>query len=210
MGLSERLRSTPGSESRKYRPVVHRPDYGYSGSSSAAASVMQQSPQRSRKAMPHRAAVERQQEVKDAFDTFDTDGSGVVDYYELKAAMRALGIPVKKAEVLAAMREHGCGSPDAPSVGAGGRVSFEAFSSIVLGRLADQDPLEELLRAFKLFDREGRGRINARDLRRVARELGERLPDGELQAMIDEFDKDKDGEIDEAEFIHIMQSTSLH
>jgi Ca2+-binding EF-hand superfamily protein len=30
-------------------------------------------------------------------------------------------------------------------------------------------------------------------LRRVARELGENLSDDELQAMIDEFDKDQDG-----------------
>ena len=32
----------------------------------------------------------------------------------------------------------------------------------------------------------------------------------ELQAMIDEFDKDQDGEINEDEFIAIMKQTSLY
>lgn len=38
-----------------------------------------------------------------------------------------------------------------------------------------------------------KGRISLKNLRRVARELGENLTDDELQAMIDEFDKDQDG-----------------
>jgi len=44
-----------------------------------------------------------------------------------------------------------------------------------------------------------------RNLRRVARELGENLSDEELQAMIDEFDKDGDGAINESEFLGIMK-----
>jgi DNA-directed RNA polymerase beta' subunit len=39
----------------------------------------------------------------------------------------------------------------------------------------------------------------------VARELGEVLSDDELQAMIDEFDKNQDGVIDESEFLGIMR-----
>ena len=36
------------------------------------------------------------------------------------------------------------------------------------------------------------------------RELGEQLPDEELQAMIDEFDRDNDGMISQDEFMAIM------
>jgi Ca2+-binding EF-hand superfamily protein len=42
---------------------------------------------------------EQRQEIKEAFDLFDTDGSGSIDAKELKAAMRALGFQVKKADV---------------------------------------------------------------------------------------------------------------
>ena len=39
---------------------------------------------------------------------------------------------------------------------------------------------------------------------RVARELGENMSDEELRGMIEEFDKDGDGEINQEEFIAIM------
>ena len=44
----------------------------------------------------------------------------------------------------------------------------------------------------------------------MARELGENLSDEELQAMIDEFDKDGDGEISEQEFLSIMKQTAIY
>lgn len=42
---------------------------------------------------------EQRQEIKEAFDLFDTESSGVIDVKELKVAMRALGFEPKKEEV---------------------------------------------------------------------------------------------------------------
>ncbi len=42
---------------------------------------------------------EQKQEIKEAFDLFDTDGSGAIDAKELKVAMRALGFEPKKEEI---------------------------------------------------------------------------------------------------------------
>ena len=47
------------------------------------------------------------------------------------------------------------------------------------------------------------GKISLRNLKRVARELGETLSDDELQAMIDEFDKDGDGQSNDMLFFII-------
>ena len=49
---------------------------------------------------------EQKQEIKEAFELFDTDKDGAVDYHELKVAMRALGFDLKKAEVLKTLRDH--------------------------------------------------------------------------------------------------------
>lgn len=48
--------------------------------------------------------------------------------------------------------------------------------------------MEEIKRAFKLFDQDKSGKISFVDLKRVAKELGETISDQELQEMIDEAD----------------------
>ena len=43
----------------------------------------------------------------------------------------------------------------------------------------------------------------------MARELGENMTDEELMEMIEEADRDGDGEISEEEFLRIMKKTNL-
>eukprot|EP00455_Lapot_gusevi_P004051 TRINITY_DN11661_c0_g1_i2.p1 TRINITY_DN11661_c0_g1~~TRINITY_DN11661_c0_g1_i2.p1 ORF type:complete len:172 (-),score=68.46 TRINITY_DN11661_c0_g1_i2:332-847(-) len=145
---------------------------------------------------------EQKQEIKEAFDLFDTDKSGTIDYHELKVAMRALGFDVKKAEVLKLMQEFDRNDT--------GQISYADFVEIMTQKMAERDPDQEILKAFKLFDDDNSGKISVKDLRRVARDLGENLGDDELQAMIDEFDSSGSGEIDEKDFLKIMKQTSIY
>ncbi|CAI9539867.1 unnamed protein product [Staurois parvus] len=110
--------------------------------------------------------------------------------------MRALGFDVKKADVLKILKDY-----DSEATG---KITFDDFNEVVTDLILDRDPQEEMLKAFKLFDDDDSGKISLRNLRRVARELGENMTDEELRAMIDEFDKDGDGEINIEEFISIM------
>jgi centrin-3 len=94
----------------------------------------------------------------------------------------------------------------------------------VADRYAERNPEEEIVKAFQvciecyylyiwdvylrdfvirsqLFDDDHSGRISLKNMKRVARELGENLSEDELQAMIDEFDRDQDGEISGDEFM---------
>jgi centrin-1 len=144
---------------------------------------------------------EQKQEIREAFDLFDTDGSGTIDAKELKVAMRALGFEPKKEEIkkmIADIDKDGSGT-----------IDFEEFLQMMTAKMGERDSREEIMKAFRLFDDDETGKISFKNLKRVAKELGENMTDEELQEMIDEADRDGDGEVNEEEFFRIMKKTSL-
>ncbi|KAK3092570.1 hypothetical protein FSP39_004523 [Pinctada imbricata] len=62
-------------------------------------------------------------------------------------------------------------------------------------KLKIMEPKEELLDAFKTFDRDGNGFISAEELKHVMGSMGDVLSDSEVKAMIREADMDGDGQI---------------
>lgn len=91
-----------------------------------------------------------------------------------------------------------------------GKVSFDDFLNLMSIKMAEKDSKEEIMKAFRLFDDDETGKISFKNLQRVAKELGENLTEEELQEMIDEADRDGDGEINQEEFLRIMKKTSLY
>ena len=84
------------------------------------------------------------------------------------------------------------------------------YTLIVADRYASRDPEDEIRKAFQLFDDDHTGKVSLKNMKRVARELGENLSEEELQAMIDEFDRDQDGEISAEEFMYIMKQSTMY
>ena len=132
--------------------------------------------------------------------------------------MKALGFDLPKSEILNILQTHGVPASQLNN-GAGSKqpvpsqpifsgptrllLSHSSFLHIAAQRIMARDPREEILRAFDLFDQDGKGRIELNDLRRVAQELGEGLQEEELRAMIEEFDIRGEGGIGREEFVGI-------
>ncbi|XP_052597093.1 centrin-2 isoform X1 [Peromyscus californicus insignis] len=163
---------------------------------------MTSSSQRKRMSPKPELTEEQKQEIREAFDLFDADGTGTIDIKELKVAMRALGFEPKKEEIKKMISEI-----DKEGTG---KMNFSDFLTVMTQKMSEKDTKEEILKAFKLFDDDETGKISFKNLKRVAKELGENLTDEELQEMIDEADRDGDGEVNEQEFLRIMKKTSLY
>ncbi|AGO09880.1 AaceriAAL110Cp [[Ashbya] aceris (nom. inval.)] len=138
---------------------------------------------------------EQKQEIYEAFSLFDMNNDGYLDFHEFKVALRALGFEMDKRDILDIIDKY---DTDGRRL-----ISYDDFYLVVGEMILQRDPLDEIKRAFKLFDDDHTGKISIKNLKRVVKELGENLTDQELAAMIDEFDLDGDGEINEEEFIAI-------
>ena len=117
-------------------------------------------------------------------------------------AMRALGFEPKKEEIKKMIS-------DIDKDG-NGTIDYQEFLEMMTTKMSEKDSKEEILKAFRLFDDEEKGKISFRNLKRVAKELGENMTEEELMEMIEEADRDGDGEINEEEFLRIMKKTSLY
>lgn len=145
---------------------------------------------------------EQKQEIRDAFDLFDTDSSGTIDARELKVAMRALGFEPGKDEIKRMIAQ--------VDASGSGTIDYADFLSLMTVKMGERDSREEILKAFRLFDDDNTGVITLENLRRVARELEEDLTDDDLREMIDEADLTGKGSVNQEEFLRIMRRTNLY
>merc|ERR1712091_611224 len=152
-----------------------------------------------RKSMKKKGGLteEQMEEIREAFGLFDADASGMIDVRELKAAMRALGFEVKNEELEKMVS-------DVDNDG-NGTIEFGEFLEMMTGKMGEKDTREDIEKGFKLFDDDNTNKISFRNLARVAEELGENIDDEELQDMINQADRDGDGEINIDEFYRIMK-----
>ena len=136
------------------------------------------------------------EEIKEAFDLFDTDGSGQIDPKELKAAMQSLGFEAKNQTIFQMISDL--------DKNKSGTIEFEEFLDMMTARMSDKDTREDINKVFRLFEDDNTGTISIRNLRRVARELGETMTDDELQEMVDRADSNGDGAVTLDDFYNIM------
>ena len=86
--------------------------------------------------------------------------------------MRALGFEPKKEEIMKMIRD-----ADQDNSGV---IDFPEFLDMMTQRMSDRDPKDDMLKAFRLFDDDETGKISFKNLKRVAKELGENMTDDEL------------------------------
>eukprot|EP01059_Diplonema_ambulator_P030605 TRINITY_DN531_c0_g1_i1.p1 TRINITY_DN531_c0_g1~~TRINITY_DN531_c0_g1_i1.p1 ORF type:complete len:167 (+),score=64.32 TRINITY_DN531_c0_g1_i1:38-502(+) len=101
------------------------------------------------------------EQIKEAFNLFDADGSGAIDANEMGLVLKGLGFTECSERDIQAMIK-------AIDTDGSGSVQYNEFETLVLGRMDKADSQEEIWKAYHLFDPHKTGRISFEDLKRVA------------------------------------------
>mmetsp|Transcript_59623 Transcript_59623/g.105956 ORF Transcript_59623/g.105956 Transcript_59623/m.105956 type:complete len:150 (-) Transcript_59623:72-521(-) len=137
-------------------------------------------------------------EFHETFKLFDEDLDDKLSLKELGKLLSSLGQNPTEAELLDMLG----GESDYEQ-----RIDFNTFLFLMSRKLKETDTEEELIEAFKVFDRDRDGFISAGELRYSMKDLGEKLNDNEVDEMIREADIDGDGLINYDEFVKMMMAS---
>ena len=139
---------------------------------------------------------EKIQEFKEAFKIFDKDKDGYITIKELGEIMKSLGQIPSESELHDMVNE--------VDIDGNGNIDFKEFLGLMARKMRDTDTEEELIEAFKVFDRDGNGLVSSIELKHVMISLGEKITDDEVEEMINEADIDGDGFINYEEFVRMI------
>ncbi len=138
-------------------------------------------------------------EYKEAFQIFDKHGEGAISTKELGTIMRSLGLNPSDEDIKEITDIFDNDKNN-------NLIDFNSFLFIMAKRKNDIDKEEDLLDAFRVFDKENNGKILARELRYVMMSSGEDLNENDIEDMIHEARAENEEYIDYHKFVKIMLS----
>ena len=136
-------------------------------------------------------------EIKKAFDMFDVDNTGTINPIELKNALRSQGSEIVNSTVFRMVNNLELDGTE--------KVNFGEFLDMLASEGFDNTSVDEIKKLFSIFDIEKTGYIDLKNLKRIARELGEALDEDEIVDIITKSDLDGDGRVSFEDFYNIMK-----
>jgi len=150
---------------------------------------------------------EQRAELKEAFDVFDIEGAGLMSSKDIVVALRALGSDPSKEELHKIMadleKKHNAAASLGKQLRSLDTIDFNEFVDIMIGKMRERDPREQLQASFGLF-KDASGGVTLDSLRSISIDIGENLTEEELAEMIQEADKHGNGFVSEDDFIRIL------
>ena len=133
------------------------------------------------------------QEFKEAFQMIDVDRNGVIDVGDLKATYASLGVRNMEPEVL-----------DKMVAEAGAPINFTIFLNMLADKLHGTDPEDQIVAAFKVFDRENSGIVNKQYLSEVLKSQADRMDAKELETLFEIAPCNDAGDLDYKSFCYML------
>ena len=118
---------------------------------------------------------------------------------ELANAMVSMGQNPTDDEINEMMRE--------VDLNQDGLIDFDEFMILMTKGSPDTQTEEEVINAFRVFDKEGNGLIASSELKHIMMTIGDKMTEEEADEMVNEADIDEDGMINYEEFVRMMMAS---
>ena len=149
-------------------------------------------------------SAEEIDKIRQAFEIYDSNGTGKIDPKELKNAMLSLGFNNKNPTLYQVVVDL-----DTPESEKNGGISFEALIEAINEKLRASETEEEYRRIFdSIIDDSSSETITLNSLRKITKELGEDYTDEELMDLIQKSAKNKE-ELTFEDFCDVMNKKSF-
>jgi len=146
----------------------------------------------------HMLTQENREKLMQIFEALDVDGDGLIEKDELiQGYMKVMGQVYSQEELDKIIKE--------VDVNQSGVIDYSEF---VMATISRQISLSNqmLEAAFAMLDKDGKGYLDANDLKVVLNAHGKKIQESVWSDMIREADLDKDGKISIDEFKNLMKS----
>jgi len=135
-------------------------------------------------------------ELKEAFNMFDRDKDGLINYNELGNVLKSQGFNPTNQELLEMIADVDENEDE--------KINFEEFLILMHSRLKKADIENELNEAFSVFDKNGSGIISVREFKRIMGSLGDKISEDEVDEIIQKVDPKNRGYINYKDLTKII------
>lgn len=155
---------------------------------------------------------EKLREIKEAFELYDVENKQSVGMTQLKSILLCLGIEASSNEINNIMEEYG-ESPSNINEGENSslnmistlkKISYSNFLLMMSKRNNESDYEDELMEAFRAFDKAGDGKLGFQEIRYILLCLGEDFSEEEINEIINQTDTSGKGYVDYQDFIKVL------
>ena len=137
------------------------------------------------------------EEYKEIFEMFDKDKKGTISASDISKILKNFGNPKSVKEVEEMINDMDTSSGDT-------NLNYEEFLMLIKEQIQkdDENDLDNVLNAFKAFDKDNDGKITNSEFKYLLSTLDGMLTDEEIDMIFKESDLDNDGLLDYEDFIN--------